>query len=305
MGRIFNIISYRNIIQPSPRDIIEGHSNIPGQNISFRINKSSQWSSDGNLITVQVDDTGYWRWDNPDDIQITSLRYAFSSYSSGSIGNIRDITFLPGIKKYTSGLESVEGMFEGNSGINSIEGLSNIDFSSVTSARNMFYNVSGQLRTIDLSGISMDICTSLEGMFNGCWALQSINIKNLYCPLVATTYTMFAGCQNLTSIIGSEEFNPTRVTNASYMFNNCKSLVNIDLSGWDTPVLSSISFMFYSCDVLTELRIDNMYTKNVTSSSLFTLFVPDKYGLSIYYKMRNFNTSIVDRFGYADWINVG
>lgn len=305
MGRIFNIISYRNIISPSPGDIIEGHSNIPGQNISFRINKSSQWSSDGNLITVQVDDTGYWRWDNPDNIQITSLRYAFSSYSSGSIGNLRDITFLPGIKKYTSGLESVEGMFEGNTGINSIEGLSNIDFSSVTSARNMFYNVSGQLRTIDLSGISMDICTSLEGMFNGCWALQSVNIKNLYCPLVTTTYNMFSGCQNLTSIIGSETFNPTRVTNASYMFNNCNSLVNIDLSGWNTPVLSSISFMLGYCNALTELRIDNMYTKNVISSSQFTMFVPDRMGLSIYYNIRNFNTSIVDRFEYADWINVG
>ena len=58
------------------------------------------------------------------------------------------------------------------------------------------------------------------------------------------------------------------MTTMEKMFNNCKNLITLDLSDWDTSNvtgMNGMSSMFAGCSNLAELNISNFDTTNVTS----------------------------------------
>ena len=59
------------------------------------------------------------------------------------------------------------------------------------------------------------------------------------------------------------------ITNMSYMFYECKSLVSLtDISKWNTANVVNMSFMFYNCINLKSLPdISNWNTDNITDMS--------------------------------------
>ena len=74
------------------------------------------------------------------------------------------------------------------------------------------------------------------------------NIKNI-------SY-MFCECNSLTNIDLSN-FNAQNVTNMSNMFCGCNSLTNIDLSNFNTQNVSNMIWMFYGCESLKKENIIN------------------------------------------------
>ena len=66
------------------------------------------------------------------------------------------------------------------------------------------------------------------------------------------------------------------------MFNDCQSLISLDLSSFDTTNAMFMSSMFFNCAKLTNLQISNFKTTNVKSlvsmfyscSSLTSLSLP-------------------------------
>ena len=54
------------------------------------------------------------------------------------------------------------------------------------------------------------------------------------------------------------------LTGMDYMFDSCTALTSLDLSGFDTSNVISMSQMFYSCSVLTSLDLSGFDTSNVT-----------------------------------------
>ena len=50
----------------------------------------------------------------------------------------------------------------------------------------------------------------------------------------------------------------------SSMFMNCSSLINLDLSNFNTSNVTDMSYMFSVCSSLTKLSISNFVTSNVT-----------------------------------------
>ncbi|WP_125589280.1 BspA family leucine-rich repeat surface protein [Companilactobacillus jidongensis] len=106
---------------------------------------------------------------------------------------------------------------------------------------------------------------------------------------------LFNGFTNLTTITGLNNLDTSNVTNYSYMFNNCTSLTNIDISnfkttvdsptdlqymfandaklatitmgGFTVPNVSDIQDMFVRCSALTGVDLSGLNTTNVNNFS--------------------------------------
>ena len=95
---------------------------------------------------------------------------------------------------------------------------------------------------------------------------------------------MFSDCSTLSSLDLSN-FNTAIVTNMSYMFNGCSALSSLDLSNFNTAIVSDMSLMFGSCSTLSSLDLSNFYTKEVRDmsymfsrcSALTTIYASDKF----------------------------
>lgn len=49
------------------------------------------------------------------------------------------------------------------------------------------------------------------------------------------------------------------------MFYNCKNLDFLDVSGWNTSLVSNMGWMFCGCESLTSLNVSNFNTRNVVN----------------------------------------
>ena len=58
-----------------------------------------------------------------------------------------------------------------------------------------------------------------------------------------------------------------------YMFFNCKSLLSLDLSNFNTQSVTNMESMFYDCKSLLSLDLSNFNTQNVTNmESILVVF---------------------------------
>ena len=122
--------------------------------------------------------------------------------------------------------------------------------------------------------------------------ITSVVIEDIFMP--QTAYNMFSNCANLTTISGMENFDTSRVTNMSGMFEFCENLTNLDLSYFDTSNVIDMSRMFTSCEGLTTLDLSSFNTSKVTDMNyMFT----DCYNLEIL-DTSSFDTSKVTDMSY-------
>ena len=92
------------------------------------------------------------------------------------------------------------------------------------------------------------------------------------------TSWMFSNCQSLTNLDLSN-FDTSKVIRMEWMFGVCSSLTNLDLHSFDTSNVTSMDSMFYGCSSLTNLdlhsfdtsKVTNMYNMLGSCSSLTTL----------------------------------
>ena len=103
--------------------------------------------------------------------------------------------------------------------------------------------------------------TSMYGMFDSCFSLQTIPLLNT--SSVTNMSEMFLTCSSLQTI---PLLDTSKVTNMSSMFQNCQSLQTIPLL--DTSKVTNMYYMFYNCQSLQTIPL--LDTSNVTNmSSMF------------------------------------
>ena len=61
------------------------------------------------------------------------------------------------------------------------------------------------------------------------------------------------------------ELDVSKVTNMTYMFQQCTKLTSLDVSNWDTSNVTNMYYMFSYCSQLTSLDVSNWDTSNVTN----------------------------------------
>ena len=114
------------------------------------------------------------------------------------------------------------------------------------------------------------------------------NFKNY---LTKTNY-LFSECSSFTNI-NLSYFNTENIINMSKMFNNCTSLNNINLSNINTKNVTNMSYMFYECQSLVKINLSNFNTKNVTNMS----YMFSGCSLLSEINLSNFNTNNVNNMG--------
>ena len=91
-------------------------------------------------------------------------------------------------------------------------------------------------------------------------------IKYSFNNYLTKTNYMFYECSSLINIDLSK-FNTQDVTNMYSMFFGCSSLTNINLSNINTQKVTNMDRMFLNCSSLTNIDLSNFNTQNVTDMS--------------------------------------
>ena len=113
-------------------------------------------------------------------------------------------------------------------------------------------------------------------------------IKYIFNNYLTNMSYLFNECKSLTNI-NLSNFNTQNVTNMSHMFSFCESLTNINLSNFNTQNVTDMSWMFSGCISLTNINLSNFNTQNVANMS--HMFSRCKSLINI--NLSNFNTNNV------------
>ena len=104
-------------------------------------------------------------------------------------------------------------------------------------------------------------------------------------------YGFFTSLTKLETITGLEYLNTEKVTDMSYMFNNCSKLTSLDVSKFNTANVTKMNCMFYNCSKLTSLDVTKFNTANVTDMSYMFNFCSALLSLDV----SKFNTATVTK----------
>ena len=128
--------------------------------------------------------------------------------------------------------------------------VSNFDTSNVTDAGRMFEDCY-LLSNIDVSRWNTSKMNNVAGMFNGCRSLTSLDLSGWDTSSISKVWDsnsggtgLFMNCENLVDLKLPKNFITSKVTNISDMFNGCKKLTSLDLSGWDTSNITEMNNLF-------------------------------------------------------------
>jgi len=171
-------------------------------------------------------------------------------------------------------------MFQSCSVLTGITGLNTWNTSKVINTSSMF-NGCTSLSSLNLSNWNLSSCTNFgttttSGMFYSCTNLKDINVSNW---LLNTTsnismQAVFRLCSSLSAVTGLNTWNTSKVTDTSYMFNVCSSLLSLDLSNWNINTTSNTNMfgMFSSCTALTGITGLNTWntSKVINTGSIFS-----------------------------------
>mgnify|MGYP002623978106 CR=1 FL=1 len=136
----------------------------------------------------------------------------------------------------------------------------------IKSCENMFYGLSN-ITEIDLSNFDFSEVTTMNGMFSG---LSKVSIIKFNSRSKITKNTnlekIFNGCDLLESIDLSI-FDTSLVTNMGHMFHGCYKMKSLNLLNFNTSLVEDMKYMFYGLGLLSSLELSNFDTSLVTDMS--------------------------------------
>ncbi|EJE3015135.1 BspA family leucine-rich repeat surface protein [Listeria monocytogenes] len=147
-----------------------------------------------------------------------------------------------------------------------------------------------KIKQCNLSGV-----TSFEKAFYNSGIEKVIIRDNDYptAPSLLTTQYMFQLCRKL-SELDLSGLDTSAVTNIYGMFQHCSGLEELDLSNWDTSSVTNMYSMFSSCRSLEKLDVSNWDTSSVTNMQ----FMFENCDSLEELDLSNFDTSSVTTMSY-------
>ena len=85
-----------------------------------------------------------------------------------------------------------------------------------------------------------------------------------------TCYAWFKNFSELMKIEGIENLNTENVTSMAFMFSSCNKLAELDVTHFNTANVKNMTYMFECCKGLSSLDVTNFNTANVTN--MFAMF---------------------------------
>ena len=144
--------------------------------------------------------------------------------------------------------------------------VSNWDVSNVNSFAHMFENCK-KLKNLDMSKWQNNKATSIRRMFYYCNELESADLSWVNVENNNDNFKeLFMGCKALKTV-KMFPYNASIKSygvDGSYLFANCSSLEEIDLSNWSETDISTLHSMFLSCTNLKRVNLSNLQNKKIT-----------------------------------------
>lgn len=222
-----------------------------------------------------------------DTSKVTNMGSMFNMYHSGNstVSKLTTITFSS--KFNTQNVTTMQYMFQLCKNLTTLD-LSSFDTRNVTDMSYMFYmNDSNITTTSKLSSIRFSSkfntqnVTNMYGMFRGCKNLTSLDLSSFDTRNVKNMAVMFemwdandSTISRLTSITLSSNFMGNKLERADSMFSDCQNLKSIDLSNFNTPIITNTGYMFWRCKNLTKINLRKFSTSNITNNSNMFYSVP-------------------------------
>ena len=133
---------------------------------------------------------------------------------------------------------------------------------ALTDCSRMFYGLSN-IKEIDLSYFDFSQVTEMTFMFRNCYNLEYIkfsnNINNKV--IVREMLYLFENCISLKNLDLSN-FNTTLLTSMMYTFSNCISLTSLNFNGFNTNSVVLFMGTFNNCSSLISLDLSSFDTSN-------------------------------------------
>ena len=161
--------------------------------------------------------------------------------------------------------------------------LNNWNTSKVYDINHMFCDCNN-LTTLNISKWDISNCQWFNAVFNDCNSLQTIDLSGWNTKNARNINQLFERCTSLIKIIGIEKFN-TSMLGAGYTladgtafdyprnalletFSGCSSLIELDLSSFDTKNVDVTDRMFLDCTNLKTVYVSDLWNmQSVTSST--------------------------------------
>lgn len=105
--------------------------------------------------------------------------------------------------------------------------------------------------------------------FAGLKYIHTFDARNSYLLNDSLDY-LFADCEYL-NIVEISDWNTDIVTSCSSMFQGCTAITSLFLDMWDTRNITDTSYMFYNCSRIDTINLDGWNTQSVkTMANMFT-----------------------------------
>ncbi len=217
-----------------------------------------------NFDTGKVTDMSYMFYDcgNPYDYGNTSLDLA-----NFDTRNVKNMSFMFAVGSRGIGFDIPPRNF-----LTDVD-LSSFDTSNVTDMSHMFKG--SHIEELDLSGFNFSSVMNMDGIFVdeislGDYTevlpnenLRILNLGDFNISRITNISHMFEMLTALTSV-NIDSADTSNVTNMSNMFYGCSSLESLDLSSFDTGKVTNMRYMFYDCNALKTLDVSGFDTSKVT-----------------------------------------
>lgn len=185
---------------------IEGIENLNTSNVK---NMSGMFALCSNLETL---DLSHFNTE-----KVTTMAQMF--YGCTKLHNLNIDNFN------TENVSYMNGMFEGCSGLDTLD-LSHFNTRYVRkSGFNYMFNGCSSLSSLDVSNFTTDKPSmQLDGLFKGCSSLQTLDLSSFSTGGASSVTDMFDGCFALRTIYVSNLFTFKNGVSSSNMFRNCENL---------------------------------------------------------------------------------
>lgn len=244
-------------------------------------------TEDANILVVKF----YNPSDNPKwfDGKYSSFDGCWNSEIKKATSVVIDDSF----KNYP--LASCSGMFKEFKNVITITGLGNLNTSNVTSMCGMF-NYCFKLQTFDIDKLQTASVTDMANMFYNCKCLTSLDVSHFETGAVTDMSAMFKAIGDKITSLDLSNFNTQNVEDMNNMFAYINMLETLDLTSFNTSSVKNMNRMFES-PCFKHIYVSELFkTDQVTrSNGMFDAYCK---------KLPNFNTAVLDKT-HANYLEGG
>ena len=205
-----------------------------------------------------IENRGYWAPTNVETINFSNV-VAHEDMSEFFKG-LTKLTSINLSNIDTSNTTNMRQMFTGDTSLQSIN-VGSFNTSNVSNMAGMFSGCSS-LSSIDVSGFDVKNVETFSGMFDGT-TISTLDLSNwVTTDKLTNMYSMFGHNSALATLKLGPNFNTSKVTTMNRLFVFDTSLVEVDLSVFDTSSLQDAESMFHGATGLKTIYVSDNFTNS-------------------------------------------